>query len=277
MLMLSQADREQCAAFIRDERVMVIWSESIDRIVPLCADFEERLIKLLWRSRPMAPSSVASGNPGSISAHGSIAGHATSDNGVSSFNEGFNLLPNPPGSATLRSKGVFGELGRDPTDEPPLDEKAPSQPRTQVKRTWYGGKKVVQADSYEMDTSNTNSFEDEESDPSSLAEKVSGDAWDVENNAARKRPVKMYSPIYNGIAAGLALVFVGNGVRTLIMEWKLDGDFIRFALLAVSPLLYCVSLFFALQIVQNVSMACVFFSISFFTFAYSICFLASVL
>jgi hypothetical protein len=60
------------------------------------------------------------------------------------------------------------------------------------------------------------------------------------------------------------------------MEWVLDGNFIRFALVAVIPLLYCVSLvrisifildalwlttafyfddqFFALQIVQNVSM-----------------------
>jgi len=97
--------------------------------------------------------------------------------------------------------------------------------------------------------------------------------------------------MYNGVTAGLALVFVGNGVRTLLMEWRcafafflllsfpkrqnarkanqlppfrtarfhslhrLDANAIRFALLACAPLLYCVSLFFALQIVQNVGMA----------------------
>jgi hypothetical protein len=56
------------------------------------------------------------------------------------------------------------------------------------------------------------------------------------------------------------VVFIGNGVRkyifcffsdrqliggllgTLLVEWTLDGDFIRFALFATVPLLYCVSL-----------------------------------
>ena len=57
-----------------------------------------------------------------------------------------------------------------------------------------------------------------------------------------RRPVKYYAPVYNGLAAGLALVFVGNGIRTLLMEWRLDGDATRFALVAVAPLLYCVSL-----------------------------------
>ncbi len=37
--------------FQRDERVLVVWSDSIDTIVPTCYDFEDRLIKLLWRSR----------------------------------------------------------------------------------------------------------------------------------------------------------------------------------------------------------------------------------
>jgi hypothetical protein len=51
------------------------------------------------------------------------------------------------------------------------------------------------------------------------------------------------------------LVFIGNGVRVLIREWVLDGDYTRFALCALLPLLYSVSLFFALQIIQNVTMA----------------------
>jgi hypothetical protein len=60
----------------------------------------------------------------------------------------------------------------------------------------------------------------------------------------------------------------------LLQEWTLDGSFIRFALIAICPLLYCVSLvrlfssfpafflhlfqFFTLQLTQNVSMAYVF-------------------
>ncbi|KAF5339551.1 hypothetical protein D9611_011423 [Ephemerocybe angulata] len=248
MLALPGADREQCAAFIRDERVMVIWSESIDRIVPLCNDFEERLIKLLWRSRPLAPPSVTSGNQGSasVSAHGSVAGHATgSDLGTPASFEGFGL-GSQRGSRTLQGKGVFGELGRDPLEAVELGVKVEEEKRRGkkhvVKRTWLGRKKIVEVDVAPGD---------EVYDGSEKG------AWDEEAGPlkASKRPVKLYAPVYNGLAAGLALVFIGNGVRTLLMEWRLDGDATRFALLAVAPLLYCVSLFFALQIVQNISMA----------------------
>ena len=39
-------------------------------------------------------------------------------------------------------------------------------------------------------------------------------------------------------------VFLGNGVNTLLIEWQLDNDFTRFALCALIPLLFAVSLFF---------------------------------
>src|SRR6266404_2239545 len=32
----------------RDERVLIVWSENLDTIVPLCRDFEDKLIKLVW-------------------------------------------------------------------------------------------------------------------------------------------------------------------------------------------------------------------------------------
>ncbi|KAG6919684.1 hypothetical protein DXG01_002627 [Tephrocybe rancida] len=54
---LPKADKEQCGAFIRDERVLIVWSDDLDHIVPLCAEFEEKIMKLVWRSRT---------NPGSI-------------------------------------------------------------------------------------------------------------------------------------------------------------------------------------------------------------------
>lgn len=258
MLLLPQADREQCAAFIRDERVMVIWSESIDRIVPLCADFEERLIKLLWRSRPLAPPSVKSGGQASSSYNGHS--DVTTAEGVTPAMEGFGLLAgrvhSPSVNATLRSKGLFGELGRVATDDlPPLppNEKGKNSTRPKkhvVKRTWYGAKKVIEVpddQAYEMGV--------DSSDPEKAAQSA-GEWYDQQESSKRtKRPVKMYAPIYNGLAAGLALFFIGNGLRTLLMEWALDGSAIRFALLAFAPLLYAVSLFFALQIVQNLSMA----------------------
>lgn len=260
MLLLPTADREQCAAFIRDERVMVIWSESIDRIVPLCSDFEERLIKLLWRSRPLAPPSVtsatAANNRGSssASANGSVNGHQSEFNSLEGFRGG---------AQTLRTKGIFGELGRDPLENVivPADdsEKATNHKkhsRHVVRRTWYGRKRIVSIPASPADPGAA-SYDPEEEDPekAAAANSVTSD-WDsTGTRRPLKRPTKLLAPIYNGIAAGLALVFVGNGLRTLLMEWRLDADPTRFALLAVSPLLYCVSLFFALQIVQNLSMA----------------------
>ncbi|KAI0267998.1 glycosyl transferase family group 2-domain-containing protein [Russula aff. rugulosa BPL654] len=48
---LPRADKEQCGAFIRDERVLVVWSDNLDTIIPICRDFEDNLIKLVWSRR----------------------------------------------------------------------------------------------------------------------------------------------------------------------------------------------------------------------------------
>ncbi|KAF9561703.1 hypothetical protein CPC08DRAFT_722637 [Agrocybe pediades] len=263
MFMLPQADREQCAAFIRDERVMVIWSESLDRIVPICQDFEERLIKLLWRSRPAAPSSFNS-VPGGSTYNASSTSHAGSVQDHSSA-EGQGLTGRMAGGASgsrtpslargvtggTPAKGLYGEQGRDYDDDPATDlggaekmgavgasdkvgRSGPRVRKQKYKRTWYGKKVPL---------------------PMTVEDEMDLDDEDVEGfTGEERRPVRLYAPLYNGLAAGLAMVFVGNGVKTLLMEWWLDHDFTRFALVAVIPLLYCVSLFFALQIIQNVTM-----------------------
>ncbi|KAJ7076004.1 glycosyl transferase family group 2-domain-containing protein [Mycena belliarum] len=106
MLQLPHADKEQCAAFIRDERVMVVWSESLDAIVPTCQDFEDRLIKLLWRSRPTGPASTA---PGSLA--GSVLSHSSR-----------------------------GDSARPYDPEKPLSSDTEKLTRTRVRRNWYGKK-----------------------------------------------------------------------------------------------------------------------------------------
>lgn len=43
--------------------MLVLWSDDLDGIIPLCRDFEERLIKLVWRARgtiSVPPSEVSS-------------------------------------------------------------------------------------------------------------------------------------------------------------------------------------------------------------------------
>ncbi|KAJ7489449.1 glycosyl transferase family group 2-domain-containing protein [Mycena latifolia] len=198
MLMLPHADKEQCAAFIRDERVLVVWSESLDAIIPTCQDFEDRLIKLLWRSRPTGPSSSM---PGSFA--GSVLSHSS--------------LPTRPSSG-----------GAHDPEKPPSDASSEKlRTKTRVRRNWYGKKVGVTTTTV---------------------------GPDLEAGLRDRRAAKLYAPVYNGLAAGLSFVFIGSGVKTLLMEWSLDGSFIRFALCAMIPLLWCVSLFFALQLIQNITM-----------------------
>lgn len=104
-----------------------------------------------------------------------------------------------------------------------------SEPEVKWKRTWYGKKIKV-----------TRMVDEPE-----------------------KRPVRLYAAIYNGLAAALvfskspsyfkrriysaygcynAKVFVGNGVKIVLMEWELDGQYIRFALYLLLPFLFCVAL-----------------------------------
>lgn len=70
---LPGADKEQGAAFVvcrraqctrmdslteqyaqRDERVLVVWSDSLNTIIPLTKDFDEKLIQLVWSIRVSA-------------------------------------------------------------------------------------------------------------------------------------------------------------------------------------------------------------------------------
>lgn len=46
----------------------------------------------------------------------------------------------------------------------------------------------------------------------------------------------------------------------LVREFLLDGSFMRFILLVTSPLVFCVSLFFALQLINSITFAYVYMS-----------------
>lgn len=70
---------------------------------------------------------------------------------------------------------------------------------------------------------------------------------DVEvGNAKRSAPrsMRLFAPVYNGIGAALCLVLTMDGLRKLLIEFWLVGGPIRFALIAVFPFIFCVSLFF---------------------------------
>ena len=88
----------------RDERVLVVWSDSLDTIIPIARDFEDRLIRLLWRNRPPLTSSVVS----YPSAPPSLSGHS--------------------------------QLGTPQPQEKRVEVDSPSPTPQRFRRTWYGRK-----------------------------------------------------------------------------------------------------------------------------------------
>ncbi|KAH9026838.1 glycosyl transferase family group 2-domain-containing protein [Lactarius pseudohatsudake] len=224
MLTLPHAEKEQNAAFVRDERVLVVWADGPDTIIPTCNDFEERLIKLLWRARPGFGATPSSSHPASYA--DSNSGHSLI--GVAGRGSA------PPSERRVPAGRSTPAVDASKEDVEKAFDKATGEPRVvrTVKRRWYGKRVVVE-------------------------EKQFPDAEDETElgYGPEKRPALLYAPLYNGIAAGLSLVFIGNGVKTLLVEWRQDGKFTHFALCIVLPLLFCVSLFFCLQLVQNLSMA----------------------
>ena len=117
--------------------MLVVWASSIEAIIPTCHDFEDRLIKLLWRSRPPVPTE------GAGSASNSVSGHSTQPN-------------NPFQTPTLsRYSSVFGIFPPTPSpgapDTSPAPrssdlENGPMNVKKKTKRTWYGKRYTVDVD-----------------------------------------------------------------------------------------------------------------------------------
>ncbi|KAI0667518.1 glycosyl transferase family group 2-domain-containing protein [Trametes maxima] len=192
MAFLGTADKEQCGAFIRDERVLVVWSYQLDTIIPTCRDFEDKLIKLVWNHR--------SGNT-------SICSIALPSSNTSSD---AHLNEKPAEEANTKEVAAPAE--------------APRAKVSKKNRRCGLGYWITDKD-------------------------------DVEKTAdgPSPRPIRLFAPVYNGLGVAMSLFFIGSGVAILVEESLLDGNYTRFALLATAPFLFCVSLFFALQIIANVS------------------------
>jgi hypothetical protein len=205
---LPSAEKDQCAAFIRNERALVLWAYSLEQIIPLYEDFEEKLIKHIWRTRPMS------------SANQSV----TSLNGIQP-----SAAPSAPSTSTneLNEKAASGS----PEDqEPQISEKTKEilESRNQ-KSTWW---------SWRLQPHNV--------DPS--------DTEKGPNGQEGERKIMLMGPFYAGCGAGLSLYFCLSGVGTLLREYALDKNPMRFVLVATLPIIFCISVFFCLQLVGNLSL-----------------------
>ncbi|THH07348.1 hypothetical protein EW146_g9343, partial [Bondarzewia mesenterica] len=210
MYELPRADKEQNAAFIRDERVLVVWSDNLDTIIPICHDFDSKLIKLVWTQRhSLVPPSLnpSSANP-STNPSASDVQLTEKQNPVVTVDES----PRPK----EKKRGGWGSLWG-----------------------WRIQNKPESAQPGANNTSATASADVEKgADPTS---------------STNTRPMRLFAPVYAGLGCALSLFFIASGLEMLVTEWRLDHDYRRFALMVTTPFLFCVSLFFALQIITNIS------------------------
>ena len=152
-----------------------MWADGPDTIIPTCNDFEERLIKLLWRARPgfgtpssSHPASYADSN----SAHSLIG---VTGRGSAAPSE----RRVPVGRSTPAADASKEDVEK-------AFAKAAEEPQIvrTVKRRWYGKRVVIEEQQF----------------PDVEDESERGLGYGPE-----KRPAMLYAPLYNGLAAGLAI------------------------------------------------------------------------
>lgn len=187
----------------RDERVLVIWSYDLDAIIPTCKDFEDRLIKLLWRSRPAALSTPSS-LPGYRSYAGSMASHIGSseisgglltsetDSAMRTRMRDSRTSGSRPGTArnpmtgdlekgSFHPHGVFTE---EEEEDAEMDEKLLEEDSKARKKWWqFGKKKAGVLEGKELKRRRQRARE---------------------RRRVNDRGIMLLAPIYNGMAAALA-------------------------------------------------------------------------
>ena len=195
----------------RDERVLVVWAYNLDHIIPIVQDFEDKLIRLVWRTRPAVSSSVSAITGGSI---GTLP-----PSGASTQQK---LVENSQDDAGTESQEGAQQRGKGAAD-------------SNQGSSWLGWRTTK-----------------------GKAGLTTGDRTekiDVElgDETPELRPIRLLAPIYAGLGVGMSLFFIGSGVNTLVTEWILDGDWRRFLFLVTAPFLFCVALFFSLQLIGNIA------------------------
>jgi hypothetical protein len=205
---------------------LVVWSDNLDGIIPLCRDFEDNLIKLVWSRR----HSLTSLTPGP-----SIAGASTPPGG------GGGAGSHTPATNSASSDVDINEKPREtesPVATPEPESSAPKPISGGSLWGWRIGSKAKRAPA----------------------------PRDLERGGRSARPTRYFAPVYGGLGLALStckpfffqtwvtpiafvltgyhilLDFIGSGISMLLQEWRLTNDYKRFALLATTPFLFCVSL-----------------------------------
>jgi hypothetical protein len=163
---LPQADKEQCGAFIRDERVMIIWSDDLDTIIPIYQDFESKLIKLVYSSRA---STLFSPAPSTLDKSNAPTANTTASN--------LNLVANVNNEQSTATEDLNEKAEKTMKER----QEGRNGKKTGSKTSWFSWKLSSQP-------------------------KPSSESTDLETGGkVNKRPIRYFAPVYGGIGAALSV------------------------------------------------------------------------
>ncbi|KAE9401319.1 hypothetical protein BT96DRAFT_938015 [Gymnopus androsaceus JB14] len=251
---LGDAEREQCAAFIRSDKTLVVWAFSIEHVIPLWTEFEEKLIKYIWRTRS-TPNRDSNAPPGyeSVGVSSEMRADSYPDLASTVTSAAPSTLALPTSSAMPSPCGMEGidrsaaatvniNFGFGASSEEDHEEKAVQRP-----------KKVIKKKKKSKFWSFLSWWKLDSPTPPEISEKDSV-LEDGPESRPEPRQLVLLGPFYAGCGAALAMYFAAAGVSNLVEEWVLDGKTARFGLVVVLPIVAAVSIFFCLQLVGNLSL-----------------------
>ncbi|KAF7335514.1 hypothetical protein MVEN_02205200 [Mycena venus] len=235
---LPGAEKDQCGAFIRKPPSLVLWAPAVEALTPLAAEFEEKLIKFIWRTRASVVPSISSTDvPPTVPAPAARKrdSHAAPGILASLFGASQAALSQPdqrsegtPTRASARSstcpKKSFSHSAAEKTNAKPQDK-----PTTIFGWSWR--------------------LQPKQSPEAASKDPEKGGRG---GGAPKERKLVLLGPLYAGCGAGLAAYFVFSGISVLLEEYALDGDPTRFALIVTLPVIFL--RFFCLQLVGNLSL-----------------------
>ncbi len=205
---------------------MVVWSDNLDGIIPICRDFEDNLIKLVW-SRRHSLTSLTTPGP-------SIAGASTPPvGGVSHTSAATN---------SASSDVDINEKPREATESSttPELESSTSKPISGGSLWgWRIGSKAKRAPApRDLERGGRSAR------PTRYFAPVYGGLGLALSTCKpfylKKNLVTLIAFVLTGYH--ISLDFIASGVNILLQEWRLTNDYKRLALLVTTPFLFCVSL-----------------------------------
>lgn len=210
------ADSSLTLFFQRSDDSLILWSYAVEHIIPLCQEFEEKLIKYIWRTRGAPKRESNAPLPA-----GSPFGTPVSSPRIASF---------------VASSSNLRPLPEHVTEEDEKVEAVAPKPPSRKSKWW----------NWKLDSPTPPKTDDFDPEKGGSAQtkhqrkQVLLGPFYAGCGAALATCAYTMRQIYT--QPNMFIDFVGAGVSILLEEYLMDGNATRFAMCVTLPVIFCVSI-----------------------------------